>query len=76
MVIGRFGVMIPVLGLAGNFAKKSTVPVSESTFATDSLTFACVLGFIVVTVGALTFFPSLTLGPVAEHLLMMLGRTF
>jgi potassium-transporting ATPase potassium-binding subunit len=76
MALGRFGVMIPVLAIAGNLANKNTVPESLATFATDTATFAVLLTFVIIIIGALTFFPSLILGPLAEHLLMFSGRTF
>jgi K+-transporting ATPase ATPase A chain len=76
MFIGRFAVMIPVLAIAGSLAAKKTVPPSAGTFPTDSLTFAGLLIAVVLIVGALTFFPALSLGPVVEHLLAQSGRTF
>ena len=76
MIIGRFAVIIPVLAIAGSLAAKKTVPPSAGTFPTDSLTFAGLLIAVVLIVGALTFFPALSLGPVVEHLLAQSGRTF
>jgi K+-transporting ATPase ATPase A chain len=76
MLIGRFGVIIPVLAIAGHLANKKTIAVSAATLATDTPIFATLLAFVVIVIGALTFFPAFTLGPLAEHLLMMAGRSF
>ena len=76
MWIGRFSVMISVLAIAGNLAAKKVAPVSSGTFSTDTPTFAFLLLGIVLIIGALTFLPSLTLGPVVEHFLMQSGRAF
>lgn len=74
MLIGRFFVILPVLSIAGNMVKKKIAPPSSGTFPTDSGTFAMLLVGVVVIVGALTFFPALALGPVAEHLQMTGGK--
>ena len=76
MVLGRFAVIIPVIAIAGNLAAKKSAPPSAGTFPTDSFTFAALLVAVVLIVGALTFFPALSLGPVVEHLLARTGRTF
>jgi K+-transporting ATPase ATPase A chain len=76
MFLGRFGVILAVLAIAGNLASKKTVPASAGTFPTNGLTFAGVLLGIILIVGALTFFPALCLGPIVEHGLMLTGRTF
>jgi len=76
MFIGRFGVIFAVLAIAGSMAAKKTVPASSGTFPVNGATFAVVLLGIIVIVGALTFFPALCLGPIVEHGLMLLGRTF
>lgn len=76
MLAGRFGVILPVLAIAGNLATKKKIPTSSATLATDTPIFAVLLTFVVIVIGALTFFPALTLGPLAEHLLMITGRTF
>ena len=68
MLLGRFGVMIPALGLAGSLAPKTVVPVGEGTFRTDSVIFGVLLLGVVLIVGGLTFFPALSLGPIAEQL--------
>ena len=76
MLLGRFGVIIPVLGLAGGLVVKKTTPPSSGTFPTDGLLFAVLLSGVILIVAALTYFPALTLGPVLEHLLLASGRTF
>jgi len=76
MLIGRFGVIIPVLAIAGNMAKKKITPPSAGTFRTDNWLFIGLLIAVIVIVGGLTFFPALSLGPVIEHLLMRSGMTF
>jgi len=76
MLIGRFAVMVPVLAIGGSLAKKKTSPLSEGTFRTDSPIFVGLLISVILIVGALTFLPALTLGPIVEHLLMLSGRTF
>ncbi|MEI8235078.1 MAG: potassium-transporting ATPase subunit KdpA [Verrucomicrobiota bacterium] len=76
MLIGRFAVMAPALAIAGSLAAKKSAPPSAGTFPTDSVTFAVLLMAVVLIVGALTFFPALSLGPVIEHLLAQAGRTF
>lgn len=76
MLMGRFLMMIPVLALAGNLAQKKSVPPSPGTFPVNTLLFAVLLTGVVVIVGALTFFPALSLGPILEHLLLHAGRTF
>jgi K+-transporting ATPase ATPase A chain len=70
MLIGRFLMMIPVLALAGNLAQKKSVPPSPGTFPVNSTLFTVLLVGVVVIVGALTFFPALSLGPILEHLLL------
>lgn len=70
MLIGRFGVIIPVLAIAGNMAKKKITPPSAGTFHTDNGLFIGLLIAVILIVGGLTFFPALSLGPVIEHLLM------
>jgi potassium-transporting ATPase potassium-binding subunit len=76
MLVGRFFMIIPMLAIAGNLAKKKTVPASAGTFPVTTPLFALLLVSVIVIVGALTFFPALSLGPVLEHLLMMAGKTF
>jgi len=76
MLIGRFGVIIPVLAIAGNMAKKKITPDSSGTFRTDNALFIGLLIAVILIVGGLTFFPALSLGPIMEHLLMNAGITF
>jgi potassium-transporting ATPase potassium-binding subunit len=76
MLVGRFFMIIPMLAIAGNLAHKKTVPASAGTFPATTPLFAVLLVSVIVIVGALTFFPALSLGPVLEHLLMMAGKTF
>jgi potassium-transporting ATPase potassium-binding subunit len=76
MLLGRFGVIIPALAIAGSLAPKKVAPVTAGTFPTDGATFGCLLMAVILIIGALTFFPALSLGPIAEHFLMQQGRTF
>ncbi len=69
-LVGRFLMIIPLLAVAGSLAKKRQVPVSAGTFPTHGPLFVSLLVGVVVIVGALTFFPALSLGPIVEHLLM------
>lgn len=66
MLIGRFLVIVPALAIAGNLAAKPVTPASSGSFPTTGLLFIGLLAFIIVIVGALTFFPALALGPLAE----------
>ncbi|HEV2325592.1 MAG TPA: potassium-transporting ATPase subunit KdpA [Terracidiphilus sp.] len=76
MLIGRFLMIIPVMALAGNLAQKKSVPPSPGTFPVDTPLFTVLLIGVVLIVGALTFFPALSLGPILEHLLLHAGHTF
>ena len=76
MLIGRFLMIIPMLAVAGNLASKKTVPPSLGTFPVTTPLFTVLLVSVIVIVGALTFFPALSLGPIVEHLLMNAGKTF
>jgi len=76
MLVGRFFMIIPMLAIAGNLAKKKAVPPSAGTFPVTTPLFSVLLVSVIVIVGALTFFPALSLGPVLEHLLMMTGKMF
>src|SRR5882724_10480301 len=76
MLIGRFMMIIPMLAVAGNLAKKKIVPPSLGTFPVTTPLFTVLLVSVIVIVGALTFFPALSLGPIVEHLLMNAGKTF
>ena len=74
MLFGRFLMMIPLLAAAGNLAQKKLVPVSAGTFPTHGPLFVGLLVGVVIIVGALTFFPALSLGPIVEHFLMLQGK--
>jgi len=76
MLIGRFGIIIPVLAIAGSMAKKKIRPFSAGTFHTDNGLFIGLLIGVILIVGGLTHFPALSLGPIVEHLLMNNGITF
>jgi K+-transporting ATPase ATPase A chain len=76
MWVGRFGVILPVLAIAGSMVGKKVAPPSPGTFPTDRPLFAGLLIAVILIVGALTFFPALSLGPVVEQLLVAAGRTF
>jgi K+-transporting ATPase ATPase A chain len=76
MLIGRFFMILPMLAIAGNLAKKKYVPASLGTFPVTTPLFSVLLVGVIVIVGALTFFPALSLGPILEHLLMHSGTSF
>ena len=76
MLIGRFFMIIPMLAIAGNLAQKKYVPPSLGTFPVTTPLFTVLLIGVILIVGALTFFPALSLGPILEHLLMDAGKTF
>ncbi|SDN72025.1 K+-transporting ATPase ATPase A chain [Methylobacterium phyllostachyos] len=76
MLVGRFLVKIPVLAIAGSLAAKKRVPASAGTFPTHGGLFVGLLVGVILIIGGLTFFPSLALGPVAEHLEGAAGQTF
>jgi K+-transporting ATPase ATPase A chain len=76
MLAGRFLMIIPMLGIAGNLARKKYVPPSLGTFPVTTPLFTTLLIGVILIVGALTFFPALSLGPILEHLLMGTGKTF
>ncbi len=76
MLSGRFLMMIPMLALAGNLALKKSVPPSPGTFPVNTGLFTVLLTCVILIVGALTFFPALSLGPILEHLLLNHGTLF
>jgi len=76
MLIGRFLMIIPMLAVAGNLGRKKRVPPSPGTFPVTTPLFAALLVSVVVIVGALTFFPALSLGPIVEHLMMLDGKVY
>jgi K+-transporting ATPase ATPase A chain len=76
MLVGRFLIIIPMLAAAGSLASKKRIPVTSGTLPTHGGLFVGLLIGTVIIVGALTFFPALSLSPIVEHLLMVAGRTF
>jgi K+-transporting ATPase ATPase A chain len=76
MLAGRFLMIIPMLAIAGNLARKKYVPPSLGTFPVTTPLFTVLLIGVILIVGALTFFPALSLGPILEHLLLGAGKTF
>jgi len=76
MLVGRFFMIIPMLAIAGNLAQKKYVPPSLGTFPVTTPLFTVLLIAVIIIVGALTFFPALSLGPILEHLLLTAGKTF
>jgi K+-transporting ATPase ATPase A chain len=76
MLMGRFLMILPMLAIAGNLAGKKQTPESLGTFPVTGPLFTVLLIGVVLIVGALTFFPALSLGPILEHLLMQAGKTF
>src|SRR6185369_1746964 len=76
MLIGRFLMIIPALAIAGNLAAKKVAPASLGTFPVNTALFSVLLVCIILIVGALTFFPVLSLGPILEHFQMYAGQSF
>ncbi|HEY1903170.1 MAG TPA: potassium-transporting ATPase subunit KdpA [Terracidiphilus sp.] len=76
MLGGRFLMLIPVLALAGNLAQKKSIPPSPGTFPVNGSLFTVLLTGVILILGALTFFPALSLGPILEHLLLKAGHLF
>ena len=76
MLVGRFGVILPILAVAGSLARKKIAPPSPGTFRVDTPLFGILLVGVILIVGGLTFFPALALGPIAEHFLLQAGRAF
>ncbi len=76
MLFGRFFMMIPVMAVAGSMRGKRTVPPGPGTFPTHGLLFSGLLVSVILIVGALTFFPALSLGPIAEHFVAAAGKVF
>jgi K+-transporting ATPase ATPase A chain len=76
MLLGRFFVVVPILAIAGNLARKKVSPASLGTFPVTGPLFTILLVSTILIVGALTFFPALSLGPILEHLLMLSGKAF
>jgi K+-transporting ATPase ATPase A chain len=76
MFAGRFLMIVPMLAIAGNLAKKRRAPASAGTFPVTTPLFTALLTSVILIVGALTFVPALSLGPVLEHLMMHAGQVF
>jgi len=76
MLFGRYFMIIPPLAIAGSLGRKKRVPPSPGTFPVTTPLFAALLVSVIVIVGALTFFPALSLGPIVEHFLMTNGQVF
>lgn len=76
MLIGRFAELIPILAFGGSLVKKRVVPAGLGTFPTTGPLFVGLLIGVILIVGALTYFPAYSLGPIVEQLLMQAGRTF
>ena len=76
MLFGRFFMVIPILAIAGSLARKKTVPASLGTFPVTGPLFTILLVSTIIIVGALTFFPALSLGPILEHVQMLAGKVY
>jgi K+-transporting ATPase ATPase A chain len=76
MLIGRYLMIIPMMGIAGSLAAKKVAPPSAGTFPVHTPIFVALLIGVILIVGALTFFPVLSLGPIVEHFLMKAGTLF
>jgi K+-transporting ATPase ATPase A chain len=76
MLIGRFFMIIPMLAIAGHLGREKRIPPSPGTFPVTTPLFTALLVSVILIVGALTFFPALSLGPIAEHLVMRQGQVF
>jgi K+-transporting ATPase ATPase A chain len=76
MLIARFLFIIPALAIAGSLASKKLIPVTSGTLPTHGSLFVVLLIGTIIIVGALTYFPALSLGPIVEHLQMLNGKAF
>jgi K+-transporting ATPase ATPase A chain len=76
MLVGRFLFIIPALAIAGSLASKKLIPVTSGTLPTNGSLFVILLIGTVIIVGALTYFPALSLGPIVEHMQMLNGKLF
>jgi K+-transporting ATPase ATPase A chain len=76
MLISRFTTLIPALAIAGSLAKKKIVPSTSATFPTTGVLFVLMVVFTIIIMGALTYFPAFTLGPILEQLFLQKGLTF
>ena len=76
MLLGRFGMIVPMLAVAGSLAAKKRLAPSLGTLPTNGSLFVGLLVGVILIVGGLTFFPALALGPIVEHLAMLGGTLF
>jgi K+-transporting ATPase ATPase A chain len=76
MLACRFGIIVPVMAIAGSLAAKPKLAPSAGTFPTDGLLFVGLLVGVLVIVSGLEYFPALALGPIVEHFQMLAGKTF
>ena len=76
MLVGRFFFIVPALAIAGSLAQKKVIPITSGTLPTNGSLFVVLLIGTVVIVGALTYFPALSLGPIVEHFQMLNGKMF
>jgi K+-transporting ATPase ATPase A chain len=76
MLIGRFLMIVPIMAIAGSMARKRRVPAGLGTFPTTGPVWVGLLTGVILIVGALTYFPALSLGPIVEQLLLNVGKTF
>jgi K+-transporting ATPase ATPase A chain len=76
MLVGRFMMIVPMLAVAGSLARKKFIPPSPGTFPVHTPLFTMLLAGVILIVGALTFFPAVSLGPILEHLLLNAGKIF
>ncbi|MBF0361123.1 MAG: potassium-transporting ATPase subunit KdpA, partial [Oligoflexia bacterium] len=70
MLFGRFAIIVPILIIAGSLGPKKISPLGPGTLKTDTVLFAVLLFSVILIIGALTFFPVLVLGPIAEHMIL------
>jgi K+-transporting ATPase ATPase A chain len=75
MILARLAIVVPSIAVAGLIVRKKVAPATAGTFSTESLLFAILLVSVILIVGALTFFPALSLGPIVEHFLMLRGQS-
>jgi K+-transporting ATPase ATPase A chain len=76
MLACRFGIIVPVMAIAGALAAKPKLAPSVGTFPTDGALFVALLAGVIVILSGLEFFPALALGPIVEHFQMLAGKTF
>jgi K+-transporting ATPase ATPase A chain len=76
MFLGRFAYIVPMMAIAGSLAAKTRIPASAGSFPTHGILFICLLAGVILILGGLQYFPSLALGPIVEHFLMLSGKTF